>query len=240
MIRRIPVFAASVTSILIAVLVTQPASAGNRTPVYAAADAYRDAVKEFERQVLRTPSIRSSVKRLVDDLEDSTSRLESASRDPQRLDRLISRYVATDALHARVELTFFGDPLCPPGPQLEASWLAVYEAYGRLSYEIRYLQQLRHARRGEPRVPVVDHRYDTPGNYLPGPLTIDRYAPVQPPSVRSLEGFPTPFSGRSGGAGTVPGAQLQRSGGAITPTRQRITTREQLRSAVLGAMLERE
>ncbi|WP_231743989.1 hypothetical protein [Stieleria neptunia] len=226
--------------------------AGGNTPIYAAASDYREAVRDFERVVLRTPKIRSSVERLVDDLEDSTSDLKSAARDPARFDRLVGRFVTTDALHARVELTFFGDPLYPPEPQLEESWLAVYEAYGRLVYEIRYLQQLRSAKRGHP-VAIVDHRFDpqpaatwgpgvgaaTPGDRYTAPgLGLGTRGPtVYGPSVSG----PSVYGPRvSGPSVTRGGAQLERSPRTSSPTRRIITTPDELRSAILGALLQRQ
>ncbi len=211
--------------------------AGGNTPIYAAASDYRDAVRDFERVVLRTPKIRSSVERLVDDLEDSTSDLKSAARDPARFDRLIGRFVTTDALHARVELTFFGDPLYPPEPHLEESWLAVYEAYGRLVYEIRYLQQLRSAKRGRP-VAIIDHRFDQQprsvwGPAIGAPVSADPYA-TRPRGVGDIG--PTVR-----GPSAIPGgAQLQRSARTSPPTRRIITTPDELRSAIFGALLQRQ
>ncbi len=210
---------------------------GGNTPIYAAASDYRDAVRDFERVVLRTPKIRSSVERLVDDLEDSTSELKSAARDPARFDRLIGRFVTTDALHARVELTFFGDPLYPPEPHLEESWMAVYEAYGRLVYEIRYLQQLRSAKRGRP-VAIIDHRFDQQPRSLWGPA-IGAPIPGDPYASRGL-GFGDIGPTVSGPSLTPGGAQLERSTGTSPPTRRIITTPDELRSAILGALLQRQ
>ncbi|QEG02798.1 hypothetical protein Mal15_69190 [Stieleria maiorica] len=281
--------------IFTAVLTPRWAEAGGNSPIYVAASDYRDAVKAFERVVLRTPKIRSSVERLVDDLEDSTSDLKSAARDPARLDRLLSRFVATDALHCRVELTFFGDPIFPAEPRLEESWIAVYEAYGRLVYEIRYLQQLRSAKRGRP-IAIVDHRYAPPTAYEPAVVArspADAYRSATTgsvPSFRSATAGSVPsFTGsvpgvagvitgsvpgvtgsvprvitgsvpgvtgsvprvnRSATTGSVPGvsgpaalprgARLQRPPGAPAPTRRIISTPEQLRSAILGAILQRQ
>ncbi|PAY20397.1 hypothetical protein CKO51_06045 [Rhodopirellula sp. SM50] len=231
--------------------------AGGNTPIYAAASDYREAVRDFERVVLRTPKIRSSVERLVDDLEDSTSDLKSAARDPARFDRLIGRFVTTDALHARVELTFFGDPLYPPEPQLEESWMAVYEAYGRLVYEIRYLQQLRSAKRGRP-VAIVDHRFDQQpgapwgpgvGAAIPGnPYTAPGLGPgtrgpaVSGSSIYGSSNYGPRIDGPrvSGPSVTRRGAQLQRSARTSPPTRRIITTPDELRSAILGALLQRQ
>ncbi|WP_182869624.1 hypothetical protein [Stieleria mannarensis] len=256
-------WAITLVCIFAALLTPRRAEGGSNSPIYAAASDYRDAVREFERVVLRTPKIRSSVERLVDDLEDSTSDLKSAARDPARLDRLLSRFVATDALHCRVELTFFGDPIFPAEPRLEESWIAVHEAYARLVYEVHYLQQLRSAKRGRP-IAIVDHRYDQPPAYVPAPAVGD--PGVRGPVYRSrtIDGNRSAAAAAvgpySGSVASPYGAQLQRSPGAAfsgavfsgavfsgavstgaaAPTRRIISTPEQLRSAILGAILQRQ
>lgn len=270
--RQISHLAAAFAFIIGACFACSSVFAGNRSPIYNAAHDYREAVRAFERQVLRTPRMPTSVERLVDDLEDSTSRLRSASHDPARFDRLMERFLATDQLHARVQLTFFGDPLCPPGPELESCWIAVDQAYANLSYEIRYLQQIRNIRRGN-HVPIVDHGY-TGQVYQTGPPTLA--SPINPsngrpfyqstyaPTFRPETYGPRPaLSGRSptpalnpqtirpaisapqqsvlrGPTGVHHGAQIQRSRPSAVPTQRIITTREGLRAAVTGALLQRQ
>ncbi|MCA9139816.1 MAG: hypothetical protein KDB00_23750 [Planctomycetales bacterium] len=249
--------------------------AGHHSAIYSAADGYREAVRAFERQVLRTPQMPSSVERLVDDLEDSTSRLKSAANDPARFDRLMDRFVATDQLHARVQLTFFGDPRFPPGPELESCWFTVDQAYGDLCYEIRYLQQIRSARRGQS-VPIVDHGYVGQSYGVVAPPVAPQinvqnsviygnspYRSTYSPTFRletfgprpALNGYtpapalnPQTFHPARSSAGPsvyaapsgVPhGANLQRRDATDAPTRQAITTRNGLRAAVTGALLQR-
>lgn len=196
-----------------------------KTPIYYAADDYREAVRKFEHQVLRTRHIRKSVERLVDQLEDSTSRLKSAARDPGRFDRLYDRFVKTDALHARVELTFFGNSLYPPDQQISECWGWVLRAHRQLVQEIIYLRQLRRSRRGYS-APIVDHSAG-----FSTPLELGRYGSsvLRPQSSRLQFSAPA----------TPSGVHLQRSDRSDAPTRRRISTGSELRSAVIGAKLER-
>ena len=256
---------------IIAAAMSPPAivSAGHSTPIYQAADDYREAVRDFERQVLRTRGVSSSIKRLVDDLEDSTSDLKSAARDPARFDRLMNRFADNDALHARVEMTFFGDPLCPPTRELAEIWIAVSGSYAAFTYELQYLQQLRNAKRGI-RVPIVDHGfvppfYPTPAYPTPAPMVgpptrayPESFYPSETAPLYRSQGYSTgPVLGgdapspalRPGGmrrdlqgpSGYPSGAQLERSGGSILkPSREVISTPGELRAAVTGALLQRE
>ncbi|MEL6106142.1 MAG: hypothetical protein AAFU85_08900, partial [Planctomycetota bacterium] len=88
-------------------LVVAP-SAQAESPLCQAAEYYREAVRRFEREVLRCDVHRND-ERLVDDLEDSTSRLRTAARNPQRLDRLFRAFYETRLFHYQVERVFFID-----------------------------------------------------------------------------------------------------------------------------------
>ena len=229
--------------------VSLTASAANRTPVYYAAEDYREAVRSFERQVLRTPRVSKSVDRLVDDLEDSTSRLKSAARDPARFDRLWDSFVKTDALHARVELTFFGDSLYPPDPRLESCWLDVARCYSGLVQEVLYLRQIRQARRG-CRIPIVNHS----GAYSVAPVAgapaLGAIPSYEAPTANYRSEYDSTF--REQTFGPRPSLEPRAYGPAfspsasrapeapVTPTRRKITTSDQLRSAVIGAILQRK
>jgi hypothetical protein len=272
MIRNTSPLAITLACIMITFALPARSDAANNTPIYSAADEYREAVRKFEYQVLRTPYVRKSAERSVDSLEDSTSRLKTAARDPERFDRLYDRFVQSDALYARVELTFFGNSLYPPDPILDEYWSVVAQAHSRLVREIIYLKALRQSRRGYS-VPIVDHRADYPARpaaspvgaslsrtdpnsfyrseYTPG-IQAETYGPR--PALRSqtyrpaLTGSPSPALPTSSAPALSPssaspnGARLQRDAPVITPTpptRLRITTRDELRSAVIGAMLQR-
>jgi hypothetical protein len=215
--------------------------AGTNTPIYGAANGYRVAVRNFESTVLRAPSVSLSVERLVDDLEDSTSRLKMAARDPLRFDRLIARFIRADQLHAQVELTFFGNPIFQPDPELVACWSEVQLAYCDLVEEIRFLEQLRRSR-GVRSARIVD-RLDGPAGYRSG---VFRGVPPQVYSSSLLVprgGSPVTVTGpaerESVSLGSPRGVKLQRDPSDATPSRRRISTREQLRDAVIGAMLPR-
>ncbi len=189
-------------------------------PIYRASRDYREAVRAFEQVVLRTPRIRSSVERLVDDLEDASARLKLATADPGRFDRLQMRFVATDKLHTRVEMMFFGDPLFPAAPHLEAAWFPVSQTYAVLVNELQYLHQLRSAKRGNA-LPLVDHD-PVPLNGGPTTRSSPHYRYHVP---RSSSREPDLYSPTAGGDAGL--------------TRRVITTEDGLRRAVIGAMLQR-
>ena len=264
--RNVSIFATVIACIVTTIGTPGRALASNKTPIYYAAHDYREAVRTFEQLVLRTPYISQPVERLVDDWEDSTSRLKTAARDPLRFDRLASRFVQTDALYSRVELTFFGDPIFAPDPQLDACWSTVSQAHANLVEEIRFLQELRRSRRGRSGLTVapsgrhvghhttsqfsVPQSRPTPASlyssdYTPafraeafGPRpALSRLSPRPVLGSRSVSRLASPSVSRQ--AVVSPEARFEQDGRNGTLTRRTISTREDLRDAVIGAMLQR-
>jgi hypothetical protein len=235
------------------------AQAGHDSPIYCAAERYREAVRDFERHVLRTPRIAHCDERLVDDLEDSTSRLRSAARDPHRLDRLFERFHETEALHHRVEALFFLQGVYPPNPALADCWRPVAYAFAALVEQIRCLGGQCHVA-ARPRGAAIG----PPASFRPSPRA------GLPPGVGApgfgAAGFGAPGFGA---AGRFPGnahrgpdwsrhgdvdrfrqpgrvhpgfpgrATLQRDARDVPFGRRDISTPQQLRSAILGALLQR-
>lgn len=120
-------------------MTAKSAQADPQSALRRSTECYRDAVKKFELLVIRTRYIDRFDERLVDELEDSTSRLRSAARDERRCDRTQSRFAETAALHFRVESVFFTRSAYPFNPQLEACWSIVSTAYADLEYHMQSL-----------------------------------------------------------------------------------------------------
>lgn len=203
--------------------------AARNTPIYAAADAYRKAVEQFEKLVLRTPNIRSSVERLVDDLEQSAIKLRLAAHDPGRFDRLCRRYATTEKLHSRVGLTFFGDPIFYPGPQLEESWIVVDEAYVNLATEMQYLNRLRNIKRGKF-APIINHTVAPVGYVGTTPISSLRVNGGVVTGVASGVAAPQIMVG---GADSIDAERYP------APTRRTISTRAELEAVIRGTLQRR-
>jgi hypothetical protein len=135
------VFVASATSI---------ASASHHSPLYQATDCYRDAVVDFERHVIKSRMFERYDVRLVDDLEDSTSRLRSASRHVHRSQEYDYRFASAmrdiNKLQARVEQAIFGQACYHPSPELIRCWQSVVHAYTDVLNEARCVANREHSR----------------------------------------------------------------------------------------------
>ena len=128
---------AIVTMVLVACTTfVETAEASPRTLIYQAANSYRDAVREFERQVLRVPYIHRHDERLVDDLEDQTSRLRSAARHPEIASRFIPEWNKTLSLQAQVETAIFGPGCYPRNPVLEQHWQQVLYRFAVMAEQV--------------------------------------------------------------------------------------------------------
>ncbi|WP_146528842.1 hypothetical protein [Novipirellula artificiosorum] len=114
------------------------AKAGHEPTLYRAADDYRDAVVHFERDVLRLRYVHRDDKRLVDRLEDATSRLRSESRHARDLNRLLYRWEEIQLLHQTVRSALFGRPCYPRNPELAVCWQEVECAYTQYAAAIRF------------------------------------------------------------------------------------------------------
>lgn len=151
-------YAAAACSLFFAIAPLSGARAGHETPLYQAACQYREVVREFERGVLRAHCFGRYDQRLVDRLEDTTSRLRSAARHPERVERLLYEWNEIQSLHPRVAEAIFDPARYPHHPQLAACWAQVQCAFDRFAYAVLLQQvpQSQHPRLG-PSVIVVPH-----------------------------------------------------------------------------------
>ncbi|WP_436714358.1 hypothetical protein U8335_14765 [Roseiconus lacunae] len=263
--NRIAKTFAAVASLALGMIVSTPARAGHESLVYDSADHYRDAVKDFERLVLRTDGVERCDERLVDDLEDSTSHLRSASRDLRRIDRLFEKFAKTESLHRQVESVFFHQGRYPYCPRLEASWRLVSFHFAGVVRELNALQLGR---------PIGTCNIGSRGGvsvHVSNPsISVRSLAkpPVTPPHIGSIHqnrgpnaagnwndlgdwnsrhrgnvAHPHDHHRPSGRAGTHPaygiGADLQRRHDPRkSPTIER-SAKDELRRAIVGAILQR-
>ena len=184
---------------LTAGLTARPANASHNSPVSRAAECYRTAVKKFELLVIRTRYINKYDKRLVDDLEDSTSRLRSAARNERRWDRTHARFAETAALHVRVESVFFTRTLYPPNPQLEACWTIVSAAFADLEFHMHELPgHIGHQHAGlKSNYKNITRNYGSgsqyaPPNYIPNLVYESNYGPTLAPVPYPADTLPSP------------------------------------------------
>ncbi|MEM9365933.1 MAG: hypothetical protein AAGD07_08040 [Planctomycetota bacterium] len=172
----------------------------DQCPVYAAADAYRDAVVCLEDEIRRHRLGSSDDRRWVDRFEDSTSDLRSAARRPEDLNRLLIAFQETQALQDRVEALYFGYG-CPGDARIVARhWRSVQVTSQQMERQILRLQQTFVPadpgygsyrdpvlyRGSDPyRTPFGSSRLGVPVNPLPQPYANGRFdpgfAPVQTP-----------------------------------------------------------
>ncbi len=221
------------------------AEAGHDSPIYCAAERYREAVRDFERHVLRTPRIAHCDERLVDDLEDSTSRLRSAARDPHRLERLFDRFHETESLHHRVEAVFFLQGVYPPDPALADCWRPVAYAFAALVEQIQCLGGQCHVT-NRPRSGLIGPPASfgaappfagrAPGFGAPGRFPGNPHRQPDWSRHGDVDRFRGPGRVHPGFPG---GATLQRDARGVPLSRRDISTPQQLRSAILGALLQR-
>ena len=145
-----------------AIAIPTVATAGS--PLADAACDYRDAVKQFERDVYDFRYIEHYQRRLVNRLEDAACDLHSASRRLDRLERLECTWDDVLALHTRVRSELFGSSCSNrAAASLARSWQCVERSLRNVKIEI-------------DRVCAVGHRDDRFGPY--GPV-------VNPPTVRA-------------------------------------------------------
>lgn len=152
----------------ISLLAATPASASH-LPVYEAANEYRAAVRLFERAVLRARCFDRHEERIVDRLEDATSRLRSAARHPEHLHRLQVTWNEIRSLQQLVAQTIFGHPLCPAGGELVICWDKVVHTGAIFAQQLALIQCDVLPRYGVPILPIygIPHPHHHP--WYPGP-----------------------------------------------------------------------
>ena len=248
-------------SIALATVFTAP-QAQAESPLCRAAEFYREAVRRFEREVLRC-DVHRSHERLVDDLEDSTSRLRSAARNPERLDRLFRAFYETRLYHHQVERLFFVDGIYPPNARLEFYWDIVAQAYVVLEREMQRCGSPHGYRSNYPTFPPAQtcpptpptcgtNRFGSTRITIQTPRSLVAPAPalspfsvgpaLDPRSVRPQLSIPpapsvTPFGldALDSRLDTL-GSRIERT---PTATRQPVTPRQGYRMTLTGAMLQR-
>ncbi len=222
---------------------TPAAQAGHDSPVNRAACEYRDAVKKFERLVRDTRYVYREDVRLVDRLEDRTGDLHGASHNLRNLDRLFCRFDEASALHVQVERAIFGRSCYPRNPVLEACWQNVECAYRDLCKEITCLRQGAFGPVVAPRpthsigygrhsTSIHDFREEGRYGVPPHSVRINRdsfYRSDYTPTLRrDSYGLPPELSSRPGYHARTP-----------YPTHRNISSSDQLRNALIGALLQR-
>ena len=169
-------------------LFTSEAHATHRVALYQAANSYRDAVRQFERQVLRLPYMERADERLVDDLEDHTSVLRSASRHPENSQRFGDAWYKTQVLQSSVEAAIFGRACYPRNAVLERYWEIVLYQFAAMAEQVQCLYS--HPRTSFPRVPQVIVPSIYPAIPVPVRPTPPRYGSVDnrfdKPTMRTI------------------------------------------------------
>lgn len=105
-------------------------------PLYDAACEYRDAVRDFERAVIRSRQFDSFQRRAVDRLEDATSLLRSYARHPERRRRLDEQWYEIQFLQQQVGRLIFGQPGIPIDGKVIQCWERVQHAFSFLSQQL--------------------------------------------------------------------------------------------------------
>lgn len=225
-------------------------SAGHDTPLYQAACEFREAVKDFERGVHRSDCFSHYDERIVDRLEDATSRLRSAARHPDRFDRLLYEWNEVQSLMPRVQAAIFDPARYPPHPQLAVCWERVTCAGERFAEQLRCLTapvsvgppHYRHPHHAVP--PVVAPRPHR-SHHFPGEASYHDYRYGYPADISSPEvRFPGSHHGghghysRHGNAISIPPTRVAPSPFG-PPPRTVEPTRRDIGRAVIGALLTR-
>lgn len=153
----------------ISVLAATPASASHNWPLYRAASQYREAVRHFERAVLRVPCFDRRDERIVDLLDDASIQLRIAARHPEYQHRLHSMWDQIQSLEQLVADTIFGHPRCPAGGELAVRWDQVAHAGADFAAQLALVQCVV-PRYGVPILPIYvfpNHRHHDHGHEQP-------------------------------------------------------------------------
>jgi len=185
--------------LLFVTFLSSTAFASHDSPLYGATDRYRDAVVDFERHVIRARTFERHDVRLVDDLEDSTSRLRSAARHVHRSPDFDHRFDSAlrtiVKLQDRVEHAIFGQACYRPSPELSRCWSNVVHTYAAVINVASCLNDHGHRPVQESiyRQPNVTPRFTPPfapqpfeaRPFTPQPFEAQRFAPeiIQPAPI---------------------------------------------------------
>ncbi|WP_233215300.1 hypothetical protein [Rhodopirellula bahusiensis] len=159
----------------------QTAQAGHDSPLYVAADRYRDAVSHFEDEARRVRSLDRGVLRLIDDFEDQTSDVRSAARHPDRSDRLAREFNDVQFLQAQTEQAVFGSGCPIIARALTRCWSDVLGSFAALQQQMAYVQPYVSAR---PAVTCDVHhqsRYSAPTYPASRPVVFPGQTPLPLP-----------------------------------------------------------
>ena len=179
--KKLTALAVMMIAVVTATITPSTASASNNSPLYEAADQYRDAVVDFELHVIKSRQFERYDVRLVDDLEDSTSPLRSrarnAHRNPDYAYKFESALRSVVTLHARVEKAIFHQSYSRPSPELQRCWQEVEQAYSCLILEANRFANPAPVREANFYQPSYEPRRIAPTNYVPPVAVPQRLAP---------------------------------------------------------------
>lgn len=116
---------AACTLLLPAVVLLAPTTASASHGLLNAANEYRDAVRRFERTVLRARCFNRHEEQLVNNLEQASHRLRSAARHPNDRQRLLRTWNEILSHQALIARNFVGHPRCPAGGEVANDWARV-------------------------------------------------------------------------------------------------------------------
>ena len=154
---------ALLTLLVAPIVAASNASAQSRHPLRTSGEAYREAVKDFERAVFRADDMGRSQRRLADALEDQSSRVRNESRNLDDLPRLQAELQTAAALHAQIEQTILANPYAASMGVLGPTWQYVVQTYDQVCAQVQSLVN-----------PIYNDPYAA--GYAPSPH-VDLYGP---------------------------------------------------------------
>ena len=175
------------TILLLTALITPLASVDARHPLRTAGEAYREAVKDFERAVFRADDMGRSQRRLADALEDQSARVRNESRNLDDLPRLQVELQTAAALHAQIEQTILANPYAPSIGVLGPTWQHVVQTYDQVCAQV---QSLAAPVYGGGYGGILDDRYSA--GYAADPFAVPSVSPYAPTPYLAPSRLPAP------------------------------------------------
>jgi hypothetical protein len=123
---------------LLALLLTSVVQGSGSESLYVLANQYREAVDQFERTLRTVRGIDGADRGLVGRLDDTSSKLRLAAKNPRHLNRLHHEWKSAQSLHAQVEERLFGK--YTPNHELILAWNDV--AYSFVVFAEEYYFQI--------------------------------------------------------------------------------------------------